>query len=224
MKNAACEAGGKIGAKIERAIFLDAAREIDAWIFFGSSEFDVRVGFVVAKNDIELGAILLDEIVFERKSFALVAHEDGFDVGDFTGERTGLGVDPAGLEKIGTHAAAQGTRLADIEHGAGGVFEEVDAGTFWKERGYFSGFHGNSARKFLLLRNLHHTRIVTGDSRQRAGQMPGERLASRGLHEKTHANCALCNAACFPGARRSAAWRGAGTAAKSGRQASGSDG
>src|SRR5580704_6876446 len=110
MENAACEASGKIGPKIERAVFFDAAREIDAWILLGSGEFDVRVGFVVAKKDIELGAVLLDEIVFECESFALVADEDGFEVGDFAGEGTGFGIDPARLEKIGTHAAAQGAR------------------------------------------------------------------------------------------------------------------
>ena len=95
MEYAAREACREIGAEIERAVLFDAAREIDARIFFGSGELDVRVGFVVPKHDVELGAVLLDEIVLEGEGFALVADEDGFEVGNFAGERTGFGVDPA---------------------------------------------------------------------------------------------------------------------------------
>src|SRR4029077_9763279 len=95
MENAAREASGKIRAKIERAVFFDAAREINAGIFFSGGELDVRIGFIVAKHDIELRTVLLDEIVLKSESFALVADKDGFEVGDLSGERACLGVHPA---------------------------------------------------------------------------------------------------------------------------------
>src|SRR5208282_1631679 len=65
VQDAASEAGRKVGTKIERAVFLDAAREINAGIFFGQSELDIGISLIVAKDDVELGLVLLDEIVFE---------------------------------------------------------------------------------------------------------------------------------------------------------------
>jgi len=55
MQDAASKAGRKVGAKIERAVLLDAAREIDAGIFFGQGELDVGIGLIVAKDDVEFG-------------------------------------------------------------------------------------------------------------------------------------------------------------------------
>ena len=123
MENAAGKSGGKIGAKIERAVFFDAAGEIDARIFFGGGEFNVRVGFVIPKHDVELRTVLLDEIVFERERFSFVADENGFEVGDFAGKRAGFCVDPARFEKIRADAAAERRSFPDIKHVARGVFE-----------------------------------------------------------------------------------------------------
>jgi len=160
MQDAAGEAGGKIRTEIERAIFLDAAREVDAGISFGSGEFDVRVGFVVPEHDVELRAVLLDEIVFESEGFAFVTDKDGLEVSNFAGQRTGFCVDPTGFEKIRTHAAAERRSFADIQDVADGVFEQIDAGAFGEKRSYFTGFHVGTARNFCLSANLHHTRIV----------------------------------------------------------------
>ena len=160
MEDAACQACGKIRAKIERPVFFNAACKINAGIFFSGRELDVRVGLIVSKHDVELRAILLDEIVFESESLSFVADEDGFEIGDFARERAGLCVNPARFEKIGTHAAAERRGFADVEDDAGGVFEQVDTGAFGKQRGYFSGFHGSAARNLCLSANLHHTRIV----------------------------------------------------------------
>src|SRR5207248_3763617 len=73
VQNAAREARRKIRSKVERAILLDAAGEINARILLCSSEFDVGIGLVVAEQDIELWAVFLDEVVFEGQGFALVA-------------------------------------------------------------------------------------------------------------------------------------------------------
>src|SRR3954471_18999823 len=141
MKNAAGEAGGKEWTEVERAIFLDAASEINAGIFFGGGEPDVGIGFVVTQKDIELGVIFLDELIFERQSFAAIIEDDGFEIGDFTDERVGLGVNPARFQKIGTHAAAQGSGFADVQNGAGSVAEQVHPGLFGKGGGFFAWLH-----------------------------------------------------------------------------------
>ena len=106
----------EIRAKIERAIFFDAASEIDARIFFGGGEFDVGIGFVVPKHDVEFRAVLLDEIVFKGEGFAFVFNDNGFKVGDFAGKRAGFGVDPAGFEKIRADATAKRGGFADVEN------------------------------------------------------------------------------------------------------------
>ena len=154
MENAAREACGKIRAKIERTVFFDAAREIDARIFLRGGKFDVRVGLVVPQHDVELGTILLDEIVFESERFAFVADENGFEVGDFAGERTGFRVHPARFEKIGAHAAAQRRGFADIEHIAASVLEQVDAGAFGKQTRLFLGVPWECSAEFMLKRQL----------------------------------------------------------------------
>ena len=127
-KDAAREAGWKIGAEIERAVFLYFAGEVHAGIFFAGRELDIWVGFVVEKTDVEFWLILLDEIIFEREGFAWVGEDDGIEIGDFAGERAGFCVHPAGFEEVGTDAAAEGGGFADIEDRACGVFEEVDTG------------------------------------------------------------------------------------------------
>lgn len=147
MKNAAGESGGEIRAEIERAIFFDAAREIDAGIFFGGGELDVRVGFIVAQDDVKFRAVLLNEVVLEGQRFMFVIDNNGLEIGNLACERAGFGVDPAGFEEIGAHAATEGRRFANIKHGTGGVFEDVDAGTFRKQRGDFSGFHGRRCER-----------------------------------------------------------------------------
>ena len=140
-EHAAGEICGEIGAEVGGAVFFDFAREIDARIFFVEGELDVRIGFVVDEADVEFRLIALDEIVFEGEGFARIVEDDGLEIGDFAGERAGFEVHPAGFEEVGADAAAERCRFADVEDGAGGVLEEVDAGTVGEERGFFAGFH-----------------------------------------------------------------------------------
>ena len=149
MENTSREAGGKIRAEVERAIFYDAAGEIDTGIFFGGGELDVGISFVVPKHDVELRVVLLDEIVFESEGFALIFNDDGFEVYNFAGERAGFGVGgPARFKEVRTDAIAEGARFADVNNFAAGVFEHVNSRAFGKLRGLFFGFHGESSCKF----------------------------------------------------------------------------
>ena len=58
------QARWEIGAEIHRAVFGQAAGDVDPREFLEGGVADVRVGFVVAQEDIEFRFILLDEIVF----------------------------------------------------------------------------------------------------------------------------------------------------------------
>ncbi len=86
------EVRGKIRPKINGAIFLQATRDINARILFIRGVLNVRICFVVAKQDVEFRLVLLDEVVFERQRFFLVVDDDIFQIGDLANERSGLGV------------------------------------------------------------------------------------------------------------------------------------
>ena len=150
MQNATRQTGGKVRAEIKRAVFFDAAREVDTRIFFRRGELDVRIGLVVAENDIELGLILFDQIVLEGQGFTLVADKNGFEVGDLAHERAGFGVGPARFEKVGAHAAAQIPRFADVQNRAAGIFKEIDARILGKQSGFFAGFHVDFVREATI--------------------------------------------------------------------------
>src|SRR6267378_6334135 len=154
MENAARQTCGKVRAKVQRSVFGGVARKVHAWIFWRRGELDIRIRLVIAKYDVEFRAILLDEVVFERQRFALVAYDNGFEVGDLARQRTGFGVHPTRFEKVGTHAAAQVARFADVKDVVTGIFEEIDARTFRKLRGFFAGFHGHSKHNFTIARQL----------------------------------------------------------------------
>src|SRR5882762_370389 len=114
MEDAAREAGGEIRAEVERAVFFDAPSKVDARVFFARGEFDVGISFVVPKHNVELRVVLLDEIVFKGEGFAFVGDDDGFEVGDFAGERAGFSVGPARFEKIRSDTTAEGARFAYV--------------------------------------------------------------------------------------------------------------
>jgi hypothetical protein len=94
---------------------------------------------------------LLYEIIFEREGFFFVVYYDVVDVGDFADERAGFGVLPAGFQEIGTDAAAEIESFADVNDGAGGVAEEIDAGLGGKGGGFLAEIHENRRGRALQL-------------------------------------------------------------------------
>jgi hypothetical protein len=78
-ENAAGETWGKIRAEIERAVFFDLAREIDARILFIHRQLDVGIGLVVDEPDVEFRLVLFDEVVFQREGLARVREDDGIE-------------------------------------------------------------------------------------------------------------------------------------------------
>ena len=69
----------KVRTEISGAVLEQAPCHVDPRIFL-VGEFDVRVGFIVAQKNIETGLVALDQFVFERQRFLVVADQDIFDI------------------------------------------------------------------------------------------------------------------------------------------------
>src|SRR5690242_17896488 len=147
MDDAVGEAVGEEGAEIDGTVFAQASRDVDAGKFLEGGEADVRISLVVAEQDIELGLILLDEIIFEREGFAFVIHNDVIHIGNFAHQRAGFGVGPARFQKIRAHAGAQGAGLADIQGRPQGVLKQIDTGIPGKIGDFFAEFHAELQSK-----------------------------------------------------------------------------
>lgn len=142
MENPARKSSRKIGPEIEGTVPFDAACEIYAGKLLPHREFDVRIGFVIAKQDIEFRFVLLDEVVFKSQGFAGVGDYDGFEIDDFTDKRAGFGINsPTGFQEIGADAAAERDRFTDIDNLVPGVLEQIDTRGFRKKGGFFARFH-----------------------------------------------------------------------------------
>ena len=128
--------GGEIGTKVNRAVFRKAPGDVHARIFLERRVTDVRIRLVVAKQDVELRFVLLDQIVFEGQGFALVVHDDVIDVRDFAYQRASLRVEPPRLQEVRLDAVPQGARFAHVENISQRVLEQVDAGVGRQSRGF----------------------------------------------------------------------------------------
>ena len=72
----------EVGPVVSGPILDQPPRYIDARKSF-AGQFDVRIGLVVAQQDVETRLVLLDEVVFERERFLLVIDENVVDVARF---------------------------------------------------------------------------------------------------------------------------------------------
>ncbi len=73
------QVGREVRAVVSGAILAQAARHVDARVFF-AGQLDVGVGLVVAQQDIEARLVLLDEVVFERQRLFFVVDQDVVDI------------------------------------------------------------------------------------------------------------------------------------------------
>ena len=122
------EAGGEIRAEINRAVFLQPPRHVDARIALRECELDVRIGLVIAQQDVVAGLVLFDEVVFKRHRLLFVFDDDGLEVrGDFE-HPIALDVGGRRLLEIRPHARPKRLGLADVNRPAGMVLENINAG------------------------------------------------------------------------------------------------
>ena len=129
-----------IRAEVVRAVVADVAHDLDArehvalrgalTFGLGIDEPQHEVLLVVAQLDVELRLMLLDQVVLEEQRLLRRADDDRLDLGDGPSEKSCCDEEAlvAAFAKILTDARAKVLRLADVDHLALGVFEEIDAG------------------------------------------------------------------------------------------------
>ncbi len=104
-------------------------------------KLDVRIGLVVAQQDIEARLALLDEVVFEGQSLAFVVDEDVVQIDGLAHQGTCLGVRLRGFEQVRTDAGAEVLRLADVDDLAVCVLVEIDPGLGGEGPDFFLEIH-----------------------------------------------------------------------------------
>src|SRR5208283_507043 len=114
-------------AEVAAAVLDDLAGDGDARPRV-TGDLGAQVGFVVFEADVVPGLVLLDEVVFEDQRFFLACGDDGVEVAHAAHQETHLVAAVAALAEVGAHARAERFRLADVEHFAGAVEQEIDAG------------------------------------------------------------------------------------------------
>ena len=67
---------------VKGAVFLDATGDINAREFFVDGQLDVGISLIIAEQNVVLGLVLLDEIVFQGQRFHFVVHHNEFHVRD----------------------------------------------------------------------------------------------------------------------------------------------
>ena len=119
--------GGAEGAEVVAAVFDDFAGDGDARPCV-IGDLGAQVGFVVLETDVVAGLVLLDQVVLEDQRFFLAAGDDGVEVTHPLHQEAHLEAAVAALAEVGAHARPQRLGLADVEHFAGAIAQQVDAG------------------------------------------------------------------------------------------------
>src|SRR5581483_2049113 len=118
----------RVRAEVPDAAPVALAREHDARILVLDRDRDVREGLVVAQPHVERRPVPLHEVLLEVERLDLGARDDHLERGDAPRQLLDLGAGiRRGLE-VRADARPERLRLADVEHLAALVAEEVDAG------------------------------------------------------------------------------------------------
>ena len=104
------------------------AREHHARVVVLDRDRDVRERLVVAQADVERRPVALDQVLLQVQRLDLGVRDDHLDVGDPLGQALDRRARVRRRLEVRAHARPQRLRLADVEHLAALVAEEVDAG------------------------------------------------------------------------------------------------
>ncbi len=119
--------------RVERAevlgvLALVPAHDLRARVGLPHGDREVRVGLVVAEDDVEARVVLLDPGVLQLQRLQLGAHHGPLDRAGGVHHRVGLGRQPRGVGEVGVQPGAQHLGLADVDDPPDLVAEAVDAG------------------------------------------------------------------------------------------------
>src|SRR5215469_3442303 len=120
------QTGGKIRSKIQAAIALQPAGDVDPRVAFAHRELNVGVSFVIAQQDVEARLLLLDQIILKRQSFLVVIDYDVIDIDRLAQQAASLGIAKIAC-KIRTHTGPQVLRLAHVDDFSFGVLVQIHA-------------------------------------------------------------------------------------------------
>ena len=118
----------RVRAEVDGVAAVPLACEHDPRVLVRDGHRDVRKRLVVAKPDVERRPVALDEVLLEVERLRLGTRHDDLDVRDPLHELRSPRPSVAALE-VAPDARAERLRLADVEHLASLVAEEVHAGT-----------------------------------------------------------------------------------------------
>jgi hypothetical protein len=121
------EVGREVGAVIGGPILSQAASDED----FGMSvlgELDIGITLIVAKEDIETGLVLLDQVVLKSERLLFVFDEDVIDILGFGDEGTGFGVSEVIDREVAADAVAEDLGLAHVDDAGVAVLIKIDTG------------------------------------------------------------------------------------------------
>ncbi|MCX5742351.1 MAG: hypothetical protein NT062_07630 [Proteobacteria bacterium] len=128
---------GVIRPEVARVVVADVAHDLHArepialrrGVGLGLDEPQHEVLLVVAQLHVEARLVLLDQVVLEEQRLLRRRHHDRLDVVDQPREEARRDEEPlvAALAEVLPHADPEVLRLADVDHRALGVLEQVDA-------------------------------------------------------------------------------------------------
>ena len=134
VEGGADDGGRGEGAEVARAVVADDAAGDNAREGARGVGLEGEVAFVVAQEDVEAGAVGLDEVALGEEGLGLGADDadlEVFNVVDQTAE-FGRSVAHGGGAEVTLHAPSEVDGLADVDNGAGTVAIEIATGLFWQ--------------------------------------------------------------------------------------------
>ena len=114
--------------EVARAVVGHLARDVHLRKFLGNVDFDERVALVVFEARIVLGLPLLDEVALQDQRLLLGLRDYELEVLHPAHHVADLGHEVGGAPEVRADAVAQASRLADVQHAAVAVVEQVHAG------------------------------------------------------------------------------------------------
>ncbi len=99
------------------------------------------IGFGVLQEDVVLGLVLLDEVVFQQERIGLAVHHRELRIGYLAHQNARFGIEPLRRHKVLRHPLVQILRLPHINHLPLGVIIPVYARGMRKQRYLFADGH-----------------------------------------------------------------------------------
>ena len=122
------DGSGRIGAEVAGALAPVPPHHLDPGQLLAHGQGQVRIGFVVAENDVEAGLEFLDPGVFELQGLQLASHHGPLHAAGRIDHCMGFRQQACRVREIGVQAGAEVFCLADVDDPAMGITEPVHPG------------------------------------------------------------------------------------------------